>query len=55
MVSLKTEKAAKRYNVCASCDQFNLVLKSCKQCGCFMPAKVLLKNAKCPLNKWDEV
>lgn len=26
--------------------------KTCRKCGCFMPAKVWLKNAKCPDGKW---
>ena len=41
-----------RYDTCKSCDRFNKYLKTCKECGCFMPLKVKLKNAYCPINKW---
>ncbi len=41
-----------RYNICKSCDMFNKLTKTCKECGCFMPAKTKLKNNLCPLNKW---
>jgi len=40
-----------RMNVCQKCPAFTK-MKTCKECGCFMPAKVRLENAKCPLGKW---
>lgn len=40
-----------RYETCESCDKLT-VAKTCKECGCFMPAKVKLKEATCPLQKW---
>jgi hypothetical protein len=40
-----------RYGVCKICPELRTVVKTCKQCGCFMPAKTWLKNAKCP-NYW---
>lgn len=46
--------AADRYEICKGCENFNETFKSCKLCGCFMPAKVLLKSSKCPDNKWGE-
>ena len=27
-------------------------IKQCKKCGCFMPLKVNVPGAKCPVNKW---
>lgn len=41
-----------RYNVCKNCPFFYNVLKTCKKCGCFMPAKTKLNFAKCPMRKW---
>lgn len=45
------EEQTKRYDICEGCDKLT-VAKTCKECGCFMPAKVKLKHAVCPLNKW---
>jgi ribosomal protein L32 len=49
---LKKETAKDRYNICKNCDEFNLSLKLCKNCGCFMPTKVKISYAECPRNKW---
>lgn len=46
------EQARQRYQICKSCEQFNSVLKTCKECRCFMPGKVTLSKKKCPLSKW---
>ena len=27
----------------------------CKECGCFMNRKTWLKDASCPIGKWDAV
>lgn len=42
----------KRYSICSECPELIHSTKQCKQCGCFMPLKVKLEAAKCPLNKW---
>lgn len=42
----------KRYAICQQCPELNNTTKQCKQCGCFMPLKVKLENAECPLSKW---
>lgn len=42
---------AERISICKSCPELNR-LNMCKQCGCFMPAKVRLKQSVCPLGKW---
>jgi len=44
----------KRLDICKSCDRFNQLTKQCKECGCVMPAKVLLSNAECPIGKWGK-
>lgn len=46
--------ARERYIICKSCDEFNNVLRTCKQCGCFMPAKVTVSYAQCPVGKWQQ-
>lgn len=49
---ISLENAKKRYSLCISCDKFNSLLKTCKECGCFMPAKTTIANTGCPLQKW---
>lgn len=46
------EIGEKRYSICSECPELISATKQCKQCGCFMPLKVKLEAAKCPLNKW---
>ena len=41
-----------RMSHCASCPEYIKTTKQCKQCGCIMPLKTRLLNAKCPLNLW---
>ena len=47
-----SKTAEVRYDTCIQCDRFNNLSKMCKECGCFMPAKVKLKAVVCPLKKW---
>lgn len=46
------QEAEARYEVCKVCPSFVKITKQCKECGCFMRAKVKIKLAKCPLGKW---
>ncbi len=39
---------AKRQAICADCPELVKKIQICKQCGCFMPAKVWLMDAWCP-------
>jgi hypothetical protein len=55
-VNPKTEyvdeiKEKERLDICKDCDKLTAA-NTCKECGCFMPAKVKLKYAECPTNKW---
>ena len=43
-----------RINICKKCDSYQTTIRICKECGCFMPAKALIKMAKCPLNNWKD-
>ena len=38
--------------ICKGCDFFRQTTQTCKKCGCFMKAKSMLLNAKCPIGKW---
>lgn len=41
-----------RMDICKTCDWFRPKTQTCKKCGCFMAAKSMLANAKCPIGKW---
>ena len=43
-----------RLNICKSCDIFvnNVCDTSKGGCGCHMKSKVLVRDAKCPKEKW---
>lgn len=45
---------AYRIEQCKACSNLS-VLNICKECGCFMPAKVRLKWSSCPIGKWVAV
>ena len=52
MIYVKKEIAQHRYDICKSCEHFNIETKNCDLCGCFMKVKVKIHEAFCPLNKW---
>lgn len=39
-----------RSKICNKCEHKKLNI--CTQCGCFIPAKVMMPFAGCPLKKW---
>lgn len=41
----------RRLDMCNECPEL-MATKQCRKCGCFMPAKVQLEHAVCPLGKW---
>lgn len=41
----------KRYQICQQCSEYQLGI--CKKCSCIMVLKTKLKNASCPLGKWN--
>lgn len=49
------EEAIKRLDICMSCNNFIKITKQCRECWCFMPAKVLISKAECPVRKWGSV
>ena len=46
------EVAEARLEICKGCDFFRPRTQTCQKCGCFMAAKSMLQNAKCPIGKW---
>lgn len=48
------ELAKKRIAICVNCDEFKLKNKTCKLCGCYMPAKVRSRQSTCAASekKW---
>jgi len=51
MVDKETSSA--RWDICNDCDELT-ARNRCKECGCFMVAKVKFKKAFCPLGKWGK-
>lgn len=49
---LDSKGAEDRLNICNECPSLFKPTSTCKECGCFMTAKVRLVNASCPLEKW---
>ena len=41
-----------RLDICDKCPELIQLSQQCKKCGCVMPFKAKLKEAKCPLGKW---
>ena len=49
-----TEDLARhRLAVCEACPRLLKTTYQCKECGCFMKLKVRLRDAECPLDKWN--
>lgn len=42
-----------RWRTCRDCDRLDATYR-CRECGCFMKAKVKLSAAECPLGKWNK-
>lgn len=43
-----------RLEICKTCNLFNINFKTCKECGCYMPAKATFASTECPQGKWKE-
>lgn len=41
-----------RLATCNECPRLIKAVQVCKECGCFMPAKVWIMKQQCPLDKW---
>ena len=47
---MKKEHEARAW-ICKECPELVPLVEICKKCGCFMPAKVRLDFAECPMGK----
>lgn len=43
-----------RLAICRSCESFDNGFSTCRECGCYMPAKATFAAIECPLGKWKE-
>ena len=46
------ETVATRIGICNTCEMCNSTLDLCTICGCYIPAKVRLAKATCPIENW---
>ncbi|NDB27945.1 hypothetical protein EB151_00135 [archaeon] len=44
-----------RMDICKACPEYMQRIYTCRECGCFMPAKSKIANIRCPKDKWTEV
>ena len=51
----ETPESKSRMDICNACDRLMQPVKICKECHCFMPAKVLIPIIECPLGKWGKI
>lgn len=42
-----------RIKTCKECPSYDDIQHRCKECGCFIGAKVKFSAASCPLGKWE--
>lgn len=58
-----TEENSKgRYDICIKCEHYGiktsgnklLLEKGCNVCKCYLPAKVLFRDSKCPKGYWPD-
>lgn len=54
MFTHRQEVSEKRLKICAECEHFIQRTSKCEKCGCFMLAKTLFMNVKCPIGKWTK-
>ena len=49
------QTVATRLALCNECPRLVKAVQVCKECGCFMPAKVWISGQSCPLGKWTAI
>lgn len=50
--TVSEEVKLSRLVICNDCENFNKSIKTCKLCGCYMPAKSVFAGSECPDKKW---
>ena len=53
-LTCSNETVLKRKEICSTCDRLDPVPNRCRECGCFLDAKVHFSLEACPLGKWRE-
>ncbi len=41
-----------RMAICKSCKEYDSLFRRCRECGCFLKAKVQMAGEECPQGKW---
>jgi hypothetical protein len=49
------EVKQERLNICSLCEHHDYVMNRCRECGCFLNAKVIFAGNSCPIGKWNVV
>ena len=49
---LNEERQQVRKEICESCEHKIKITNICGKCGCFLPAKITLAPANCPIGLW---
>jgi hypothetical protein len=49
------EVKQERLNICSLCEHHDYIMNRCKECGCFLNAKVIFAGNSCPIGKWNTV
>jgi len=52
--TVSQEVKIERLNICQTCDNFRQNTKTCKKCGCYMPAKATFATSACPKGFWGK-
>jgi ribosomal protein L32 len=42
----------KRMDICRSCEEYKASSQICGKCKCYLPWKVKMAQASCPIGKW---
>lgn len=53
-MDLKPKYATIRMDICNQCPQKNHDRNTCTKCGCYLPAKTIIKITHCPMDKWPK-
>lgn len=52
---LSEEKSQERMSICNACEHKIEITNMCGKCGCYLPWKVNLAPAMCPVLKWTSI
>lgn len=58
LLGLNLELFEQRMEQCKECSEILYLSKNeaiCKDCGCFLKAKLVLEDEECPLGKWKMI